>query len=88
MKLIKTVRNTVRNTVRPVAAVEAAKGMPVLLADVGALSLLHRDVQQLAENLISHVHLNPAKHTPRIFLDASVHVTGARSYLLVAFALV
>lgn len=76
-----------RNTVRAVAAVEAAKGVLVLLAGLGALSLMHRDVQQLAENLISHLHLNPAKHTPRIFLDASAHLTHARLYWLAAFAL-
>ena len=75
------------DTVRAVAAVEAAKGVLVLLAGIGALSLMHRDVQQLAENLISHLHLNPAKHYPRIFLDASAHVTDTRLYLLAAFAL-
>lgn len=53
-----------------VAFIEAAKGVVVLLAATGLLSLLHRDVHEIAAKLIEHMHLNPASKYPRIFLEA------------------
>jgi uncharacterized membrane protein (DUF2068 family) len=80
------------NTIRAVSVFEAAKGTMVLLAGFGALSLIHHDVQRITEQLVGHLHLNPAKHYPRIFLDTAAHVTDARLWLLttlaVAYALV
>ena len=71
---------------RAVALFEAAKGIVVLLAGFGALSLIHRDIQRAAEQLVSHLHLNPAKHYPRIFLDAAAHLTDARIWFLAILA--
>ncbi|MGA7181328.1 MAG: DUF2127 domain-containing protein [Thiobacillaceae bacterium] len=75
------------SSIRAVSVVEAAKGAVVLLAGFGALSLTHHDVQRVAEKLIGHLHLNPAKHYPRIFLDAAAHLTDARLWLLATLAL-
>jgi hypothetical protein len=47
-----------------VAAFEAAKGLLVLAAGFGLLSLLHKDVQVLAERFVDRLHLNPAKRYP------------------------
>ena len=73
---------------RTVALVEAAKGALVLLVGFGLLSLIHRDVQQFAERLIAHAHLNPAARYPRIFLDMADHVTDGRLQLIAAGAAV
>lgn len=64
--------------VRTIALVEALKGALVLLAGVGALSFIHRDVQAVAERLVTHLHLNPAHHSPRIFLEFASRVNDAR----------
>jgi uncharacterized membrane protein (DUF2068 family) len=57
-------------TLRMVALVEFIKGALVLVAGAGLLVLMHRqDLQDLAEKLIRHLHLNPANEAPRIFLD-------------------
>jgi|KBSMisStandDraft_5_1062788.scaffolds.fasta_scaffold06047_5 uncharacterized membrane protein (DUF2068 family) len=72
--------------VRFVAIFEAAKGLLILLAGCGALSLIHHDLQQLAENLVRHFHLDPASHYPRIFIAAADRVTDARLWLLAAVA--
>jgi uncharacterized membrane protein (DUF2068 family) len=74
------------NTIRAVALYEAAKGTLVVLTGFGALSLIHRDAQQFAERLVAHMHLNPAKHYPRIFLDAAANLTETHLLLLAAFA--
>ena len=80
------------STVRAVALFEAAKGALVLLAGLGALSLIHHDAQRLAEQLVGHLHLNPARRYPRIFIDAAAHLTDARlslfAILAAAYALV
>jgi uncharacterized membrane protein (DUF2068 family) len=71
---------------RTVAVFEAAKGFLVLAAGLGLLSLLHRDVQQTAESVVRHLHLNPARHYPRVFIEAATRVTDARLWLLASGA--
>ncbi len=57
-----------------------------MLAGAGALSLIHHDVQYYAEQLVGHLHLNPAKYYPQIFIEAATHLTDARLRLLAIFA--
>lgn len=64
--------------IRAVAFFEAAKGLFVLAAGLGLLSLLHRDAYALAVSLLEHAHLNPASRYPQIFLDAASHVDDRR----------
>ena len=71
---------------RAVAVYEAAKGTLVLLAGFGLLSLIGQDAQYSAEQLVAHLHLNPAKGYPRIFIDAAANITNARLLLLAGFA--
>lgn len=72
---------------RTVALLEAAKGALVLLAGFGLLSLIHHDIQRVAERLVVHAHLNPASGYPRIFLDLAKQLTDARLLLLAAGAI-
>jgi uncharacterized membrane protein (DUF2068 family) len=67
---------------RMVAAVEATKGMLVLAVGAGLFSLVHRDVQAAAEHVVRALHLNPASHTPRIFLDLAESLDSSRLRLL------
>ncbi len=60
---------------RAIALFEATKGLLVLMAGVGVLGLLHRDVQQVAEELVRSLRLNPNSHYPQTFLEWSSHVT-------------
>lgn len=69
------------------AAIEAAKGLVVLLTGFGLFALVHRNVQQLAEALVAHAHLNPASHTPRVFLDYAGKLDDAHLMQLAAAAL-
>ena len=81
-----------KKLMRLVAAFEAGKGLLVLLAGCGLLTLLHRDVQHIAEDLVRFMHLNPASHYPRIFIDAASHTTSGRlltlAWLAFAYAVV
>ena len=72
---------------RTVAAFEAGKGLLVIVAGLGLLSFVGRDVEEVAEQMVRHLHLNPARHYPRIFLDAAARVSDRQLLALAAFAL-
>jgi uncharacterized membrane protein (DUF2068 family) len=72
--------------IRVVAVFEALKGALVLSAGLGLLSLVHHDLQAVAERLVRHSHLNPAHHYPRIFIEAASHTNDSRLRSLAALA--
>ena len=67
---------------RVVAVFEGAKGGLVLVTDLGLLAFIHRGLHNAAEEVVRHLHLNPARHSPRIFLDAAARVTDTQLWLL------
>ena len=73
--------------IRAIALFEGAKGAVVLLAGFGLLSLIHRDVEHVANEVVRHMHLNPARHYPQIFLHAAARVTDRNLWWLSAGAL-
>jgi uncharacterized membrane protein (DUF2068 family) len=72
---------------RTVALFEATKGVLVLVVGLGLLSLVHRDVQNIGEEIVRRFHLNLAHHNPRIFLDIAAHIDDSRLRLLALAAL-
>src|SRR3954469_1582857 len=74
--------------VRAIAFFEAVKGALVLVAGFGLLALIHRDLEDLAERLVRHSHLNPASHYPRVFIEAAAHTSDSRLRTLAALAFV
>ncbi|SRR5258708_9504766 len=80
---------------RLVALIEFAKGALVLLAGAGLLAYAHRDLQDVVEELLLHLHLNPASRIPGIFIalaeraasfDMWMLATGAFAYAIVRIA--
>jgi len=80
---------------RIIAVFEFAKGALVLVAGLGLLTFVHRDVRDVAEELLEHLHLNPASRVPEIFVALAGHgaskdlwllAIGASVYALVRFA--
>lgn len=61
-----------------VALFEGAKGLLVLLVGFELLSFIHKDIHEAAMRLVEHIHLNPASHYPRIFLDLTERITDAK----------
>ena len=70
------------------AIIEGAKGALVMLTGFGLLTFIHKDVHLAAERLVRHINLNPANHYPKIFLDATTHVTDMQLWFLAGSALV
>jgi uncharacterized membrane protein (DUF2068 family) len=73
---------------RAVALLEAAKGAIVFGAGFGLLSLLHRDVRQIAVSLVTRLHIDPERHGAGVFLNAAAQLNDARLWGLAALAFV
>ena len=73
--------------IRLVALLEAAKGAVVIIAGFGLMALIHRDVQAVAEDVVRHLHINPAQHFPHIFLDAAAAASDARLWAMAIAAM-
>jgi uncharacterized membrane protein (DUF2068 family) len=80
---------------RFVALIEFAKGALVLIAGAGLLAFAHRGLRDVAEELLLHLHLNPASRIPGIFValvdritsyDLWLLATGAAAYAVVRIA--
>jgi uncharacterized membrane protein (DUF2068 family) len=84
-RLTPSIANIARG-IRVVAVFEALKGVLVLSAGLGLLSLVRHDLQATAERLVRHSHLNPARHYPRIFIEAAAHTNDSRLRSLAALA--
>ena len=72
---------------RVVAGFEATKGLLVLLAGCGFLTVIHKDLHLAAVHLVQALHFNPAKHYPSIFIDAADRVTDLQLWMLALSAL-
>ncbi len=72
---------------RSIAVFEAAKGLLVLLAGFGLLSLLHRDVETLAEELVASKLLLHHVRLSGVVLRAAGGVTESKLWSLAAIAL-
>ncbi|QWV93061.1 DUF2127 domain-containing protein [Geomonas oryzisoli] len=72
---------------RVVAVFEAFKGAVVLLAGCGVLTLVHRNLHDIAVRLVLVLHMNPARHYPSIFIDAANRVTDVQLWMLALSAL-
>ena len=73
---------------RLVAALEGGKGIVVVLAGFGVLAIVHEGAAQFAEALIGHLHLNPAKGVPRVFVGLMADTSNRQLRLLAAGAAV
>jgi uncharacterized membrane protein (DUF2068 family) len=79
-------KNIIDRGIRTVAVFEACKGLIILIAGFAILRLVHQDLQVFAEQIVRHLHMNPARHYPRIFLDAVAGLSDTRIKYLAAFA--
>jgi uncharacterized membrane protein (DUF2068 family) len=67
---------------RVVAMFEFAKGALVLVAGLGLLVFVHRDIRDVVEELLEHLHLDPASRVPEIFVALAERVTSMDLWLL------
>jgi len=79
-------KNNIEKGIRTVALFEAFKGIIVLIAGFALLRLVHGELQLIADHIDRHLHMNPARHNPHIFLDAIAGISDSRIRYLAVFA--
>lgn len=67
---------------RAIASVEFAKGVVVLLAAVGLLSLVHRDAWDVASSLLHLLHIGRHHHYVDVFLKLANGMTDDKLWLV------
>ncbi len=72
--------------VRTVAIYEFVKGLLFLAIALGALSLVHRDVGNAAQEILKQFHLDPAWHYSKVFVEAFSKFTDTRLRLFALIA--
>ena len=72
---------------RAVASVEFIKGLVVLLAGFGVLSLVHKDAWDEAERFLEWLHISPETHYAQVFLNLADQVTDAKLWVVAIAAL-
>ncbi len=70
---------------RAVASFEALKGCAVLVLGI-ALMAVHSHVQDIAENLLYHLHIDFDRHMGHAVLNAATALTDARWWAILAAA--
>ena len=74
--------------IRAIAAFEAFKGLIVLVAGLGLLTLIHKNLQDVAEEIVQSLHLNPESHYPQIFIAAMSRINDTNLKIFAALAVV
>lgn len=72
---------------RAVATVEFVKGLAVLLAGFGVLSLVHRDAWDVAESFLEWLHVSPDAHYAQVFLNLADQITDSKLWFVAVGAL-
>ncbi len=75
-------------TLRLIAVFEAVKGLIALAAASGLLVLTPSDVQDVAERVVDHLHLDPASKYPSVLLHVANQATSRWLHLVAIGALV
>lgn len=74
--------NAQLKALRAVASLEFLKGIVVLLAGCGVLSLMHRDVWGVADSLLGFLHISPDHRYAQIFLNWADDVTDTKLLMI------
>lgn len=74
--------------VRTVATIEFTKGVIVVLAGLGLLSMRHRSIWGVAESLLEFLHVSPHHHYVGVFIDLVSRVSDVNLWKIAVVATV
>jgi len=72
--------------IRAIAIYEAFKGTIVLIAGIGILTLIHKNIQDFAEDVVFGLHLDPESHYPQLFIEAVGRIDATKIKYIFLFA--
>jgi uncharacterized membrane protein (DUF2068 family) len=79
-------QKNIKTGIHTIAIFEAFKGLIVLIAGFALLQLLHGELQIIADRIVKHLHMNPLRHNPHLFLDAIAGISDSKLRLFAAYA--
>jgi uncharacterized membrane protein (DUF2068 family) len=71
---------------RAVASFELSKGLVVLAAGCGVLLLLHRDTSEIAQNLLTLLHISPDHRLSHMVMRQADRITDAKLWTFAGLA--
>jgi uncharacterized membrane protein (DUF2068 family) len=71
---------------RTVATIEFTKGIVVVLAGLGLLSMRHRNIWGLAESFLEFLHISPYHHYVGVFIDLVSRISDIRLWKIALVA--
>ena len=74
--------------IRAIAVYEALKGAIVLIAGIGVLTLIHKNIQDFAENVVFGLHLEATSHYPQMFIEAVGKIDATKIVYIFLFSVV
>lgn len=74
--------------IRAIAVYEALKGIVVLIAGIGVLTLIHKNIQDFAEDVVFGLHLDPTSHYPQMFIEAVGKIDSNKIIYIFLFSVV
>ncbi len=72
--------------VRTVATIEMTKGVIVVCAGLGLLSMRHKNIWGVAESFLEFFHVNPYRHYVGVFIDLISRVSDVRLWKIAVAA--
>ena len=72
--------------VRTVATIELAKGVVVVLAGLGLVSMRHKNIWGVAESLLEFCHVSPYHHYVGVFIDLVSRISDVRLWKIALVA--
>jgi uncharacterized membrane protein (DUF2068 family) len=77
-----------KRVLQAVASLEFVKGVFVLLMGICAILLVHKDAWEIADNVLSALHIDTDRRSAQLFLDFADNLTDARLWAAAKLAFV
>jgi uncharacterized membrane protein (DUF2068 family) len=77
-----------KRVLQAVASLEFVKGVFVLLMGICALLLVHKDAWEIADSILSALHIDTDRRSAQLFLDFADNLTDARLWAAARLAFI
>lgn len=79
---------TSAKAIRAIAVFEMVKGLLGFAVGIALISLLHRDLRQVAENVLGYLHIDLTGHFAQMFVERAAKINESNIMIFVALAFV
>ncbi len=79
---------TSAKAIRAIAVFEMVKGLLGFAVGIALISLLHRDLRQVAENVLGYLHIDPTGNLAQLFVERAAKINESNIMIFVALAFV